>query len=180
MPLKARLVAALITSVILLAGFSCSDATTETYIPANSSTPPAQELVISSAAELSSGTQTTHSVSAEPRWQLCTWVLLPLRFEPQAPNPGQTVTIWANIYIEDFPVSDVLTELLIDGEVVDRQTLTVTFDESWPFSFPFIPEHAGQYQVAIRAILAVNSSFADLPGGSSEYFQVSEVMNVDA
>jgi len=124
----------------------------------------------------------TQSLSATPAptWQICTWILYQLDVDPSAPKAGQTVKIWAYIYIEDFPITDVLTDLLVNGVVVAHQVVTVNFDETWPFYFNFTPDNPGIFDISIRAILADNAAFATLPGGGSDYNEVSGKMVVQS
>lgn len=115
---------------------------------------------------------------ASPWWQVCTWNLYGLFMTPQAKPAGQTVTIGAFIYIEDFPITDVDTELLVNGLVTARQTISVNFDEAWPFYFSFVPDKSGDYNITIRAILDMNAAWANEPGGGNNYYIVSSVMTV--
>jgi hypothetical protein len=93
---------------------------------------------------------------------------------------GQPVLIGAFIYVEDFPITDVDTELLVNDVVVAHQTVTVNFDEAWPFYFSFVPEKTGDYNLSIRAILDVNAAFANPPGGGDAYYSVSSRMTVQS
>ena len=97
---------------------------------------------------------------------------------PQAKPAGQAVTIGAFIYIEDFPITDVDTELLVNGLVTAHQTISVNFDEAWPFYFSFVPDKPGDYNITIRAILDMNAAWANEPGGGDNYYSVSSVMTV--
>jgi len=114
----------------------------------------------------------------EPRWQLCTWTLYGLYAEPPAAHPGQPVTVWAHVYVEDWPTTDILADLLVNGRVVEHRILTVNFDEAWPFKFVFIPDRAGVYDITVRAILAENAAFAAAPGGDRNYYTISIALPV--
>jgi hypothetical protein len=110
-------------------------------------------------------------------WQVCTWNLYGI-FTTTEIHAGKPLTIGAYLYIEDFPTTDVDTELLVNNVTVARQTVSVNFDEAWPFYFPFVPDKPGDYNFCIKAILDVNAAFANLPGGGDGYYNVSTMINV--
>ena len=120
------------------------------------------------------------SPGASHWWQVCTWNLYGLFMTPQTKPAGQAVTIGAFIYIEDFPITDVDADLLVNGLVTMRQTISVNFDEAWPFYFSFVPDKPGDYNITIRAILDMNAAWANEPGGGDNYYSVSSVMTVQA
>jgi hypothetical protein len=110
--------------------------------------------------------------------QVCTWLLYRLYTDPSVVRVGQPVRVWAYIYIDDFPSTDVLTELLVNGKMVDSKVVTITFDEAWPIYFDITPDQAGAFDISVRAIFVVNAAFANLPGGSNSYQEVSAKMEV--
>jgi hypothetical protein len=108
---------------------------------------------------------------ATPTQQLCTWTLYHLYSDPGVLKVGQPALIWAFIYMEDFPAADFYTELLVNGQVACQKTVTVNFDEAWPFYFDFTPAQAGVDTVSVRAILAVNAN-PDAPFSGQDYYQI--------
>jgi hypothetical protein len=185
--MKLRFISTLIVNAMLFAIVSCaSPPLVTTPVPVctdatnNASTTPA-----TSAQAEPEPVLTTLPVynqpditAVAPIWQLCTWELYRLFTEPVVPLVGQPTIIWSYIYIEDFPTTDVNTELLVNGVVVDRQVVTVNFDEAWPFYFTYIPDKPGVFDLSVRAIFAVNAIFATMPGGEINYNEIAVKMVV--
>jgi hypothetical protein len=141
-------------------------------MPIGVSPPPSSQTTMS----LPLFTDPPSSAPSTAAWNICTWELYGLNSNPAILRTGQPVKIWAFIYIEDFPVTDVDTDLLVNGVVVDSQVVTVNFDEAWPVYFDYTPDRAGTVQITVRAILAVNAAFAIAPGGGNNYYELSNTM----
>lgn len=116
--------------------------------------------------------------SATPVWQVCTWNLYGIFTTTSAIHAGKPMTVGAYLYIEDFPTTDVDTELIVNNVEVERQTVSVNFDEAWPFYFSCIPDKPGDYNITIRAILHMNAALANEPGGGNNYYSVSTIITV--
>ena len=182
--MKTLFIFALLTAVILSASVSCSavDFPDVSGLPDDMTTITTQAIppLTATSVPIIPTLPAVNLVNAAPNWQLCTWILYGLYAEPSVIHVGQPAKIWAFLYVEDFPVTDVNTELLVNGVVVDRKVVTLTYDEAWPFFFTYVPEKAGVYDITVRAILDINAHFADLPDGDSNYTYVHASMTVQA
>jgi len=105
-----------------------------------------------------------HVTSASQGGVLRTWNMSPLWIDPGVPTAGRPVYVGANIYIDDIPLSHIVTELSVNGVVVDSKQLTFWYDDPLPFSLSFTPDKPGVYEVFIRANMLENEEYVKSTG----------------
>ncbi|MBN1369695.1 MAG: hypothetical protein JW954_05620 [Dehalococcoidaceae bacterium] len=159
-------------ALALVAGSSCASSNTETTAPSvtTHNEAPATSSINTDPALTNKPASSTPAVSQE--WLYYEWIIHSIVLSPKQASPGETVSIWTNIYCSGNYESPARAFLIVNQEVIDEKALIIPPDEDFPFVFNFTPQTAGFFDIIVRL-------FYEQPGERANPFD-TDVFHVDA
>ena len=111
----------------------------------------------------------TMAVLADLSPSPATFATSELSIVPEQVKPGGIVTITAYVTNDGGQEGSTVVELMVNGEVVDSQEVTLSTGQSQQVSFTFSGTDAGQYDVEIAGL---SGEFTVLPGGGFNWLWI--------